>query len=394
VLVRAAREGDEQLAAVGEAFDLLLAVTPVNAAEAEAEFRAGGYRRAPSFHYRLLNFDPDVLKRRLYGISLELVEDPALGELMRDKREELDRQITLLHDRNTERFVHGSLQIWGGVDDALLGAAQRMLAATAAPHLKHQHAGDGHIDAAAFAARARKEIAHYCRSWPGLSADVEIRDDIPGLLVSRGRLLISGTTRLPASRVEPLIHHEIGTHVLTYHNALTQPLKLLAAGLPGYDELQEGTAVMAEYLVGGLEAGRLRLLAARVLAVRRMIEGRTFPEVFAELREAHGFGPHGAFTTTMRVFRGGGLTKDAIYLRGLVRLLAYLAAGEDLEPLFLGKVSEQSLPVVRELRWRGVLRAPPLRPRFLDVPGAAARLARLRGGARVIDLLEESVNAP
>ena len=39
----------------------------------------------------------------------------------------------------------------------------------------HQHAGEGHIDAAAFAARARKEIAHYCRSWPGLSADVEIR---------------------------------------------------------------------------------------------------------------------------------------------------------------------------------------------------------------------------
>ncbi len=312
---------------------------------------------------------------------------------MRDKREELDRQITLLHDRNTDRFVHGSLQLYGGVDDALLGTAERILELTAA---RRNWVASNHepVGAAAFAARARDEIAQYRQDWPALAAEVEIRDDIPGLLVSRGQLLISSTSRLADSRVEPLIHHEVGTHVLTFHNALTQPLKLLAAGLAGYDELQEGTAVMAEYLAGGLEPARLRLLAARVLAVRRMVDGRTFTEVFGELHDGHGFGKHGAFTTTARVFRGGGFTKDAIYLRGLVRLLAYLRDGGELESLFLGKVSEASLPVVRELRWRGVLRAAPLRPRYLDLPGATERLERLRRGADLVELVQESMRRP
>ena len=399
VMLRAVREADLHLADVGDAFDLLLAVTPVNADEAEVEFRAGRLAREPRFQYRLLNFDPDVLKRRLYGVALELIEDPALGELMRDKREELDRQITLLHDRNTENFLYGSLQLYGGVDDQTFALAERILAATgcgrsdgsSAATLDGNHDDEKHLDAEAFAARALEEIAWYGQAWPGLTAGVEIRDDVPGLLVSRGRLLVSRTLKVPIARVEPLIHHEVGTHVLTWHNATAQPLKLLAAGLPGYDELQEGTAVMAEHLVGGLQPRRLRLLAARVLAVRRLIERRTFSEIFSELRDGHRFGRRSAFTTTMRVFRGGGFTKDAIYLRGLARLLSYLANGGELELLFLGKVSEQSLAVVRELRWRGVLRAAPLRPRFLDLPGAAERLERLRRGATVLDLLEERI---
>ena len=39
----------------------------------------------------------------------------------------------------------------------------------------------------------------------------------------------------------------------------------------------------------------------------------------------------------MRVFRSGGMTKDAIYLRGLVELLEHLGAGGSLDPLWLGK---------------------------------------------------------
>ena len=86
----------------------------------------------------------------------------------------------------------------------------------------------------------------------------------------------------------------------------------------------------------------------------------------------------------MRVFRGGGFTKDAVYLRGLVSLLEYLGRGGDLELLFVGKVSLASLSIIRELRHRRVLGDAPLRPLFLDVPGAADRLARLRRGLEVV----------
>ena len=174
---------------------------------------------------------------------------------------------------------------------------------------------------------------------------------------------------------------------LTYHNARAQRFKLLAVGLPGYDELQEGLAVLAEYLAGGLSRARLRMLAARVVAVGDLVEGATFVDAFRGLT-ASGFGGQEAFTVVARVFRGGGLTKDAIYLRGLVSVLEYLREGGELELLFVGKIAAHHVPIARELRSRGVLEPPPALPRYLDDDAARARLQRARGEIGLLELTE------
>ena len=114
---------------------------------------------------------------------------------------------------------------------------------------------------------------------------------------------------------------------------------MLRSGLPGYDALQEGIAVLSEYLVGGLTADRLRVLAARVVAVRAMVDGASFVELFRELTQNHGFSQRTAYTKSMRVFRGGGLLKDGVYLRGLMDVLKYLATGGDYDILFTGKIA-------------------------------------------------------
>ena len=92
---------------------------------------------------------------------------------------------------------------------------------------------------------------------------------------------------------------------------------------------------------------------------------------------------------TLRTFRGGGYVKDAIYLRGLVRLLDHLAGGGELEALYLGKLAQARLPLIEELRWRDILKPPLLLPRFLGQPQAGARRRRLAAGIRVLDLLED-----
>ena len=138
-------------------------------------------------------------------------------------------------------------------------------------------------------------------------------------MVSNGDVLIAPTARISAARAEALLQHEIGTHVVTYVNGAHQPLRVLASGLAGTEETQEGLAVFAEYLVGGLTANRLRQLAARVVAVHQMLDGAEFAEVHAGLVDV-GVPKEQSFTITMRVFRSGGLTKDAVYLRGLHEL--------------------------------------------------------------------------
>jgi uncharacterized protein (TIGR02421 family) len=189
--------------------------------------------------------------------------------------------------------------------------------------------------------------------------------------------------------VEALIQHEIGTHVVTYENGRAQPLKLLTVGLPGYDETQEGLAVLAEYVIGGLDPQRLRLLAARVVAVDQMLQGAEFGEIFEDLREKHSFPPRVAWGIAIRVARNGGLTKDVIYLRGITRVLEFVAERRSIDPLLLGKLSLDHVPLVEDLRDRGILEDAWIRPRWAEGAEAEGRLERVYAGARVRDLVQE-----
>jgi uncharacterized protein (TIGR02421 family) len=385
-VVRAVWDVDRRLATVSEQFDLLLQVTPVNGEQAWHQFRRRRFESKPVFHYRPLPAEPVVLKRELYRAPVERIEDPALAMIFREKLDDLDRQITMLQDRNTPRFLHESIQLHGGVEDGLQDLAIGILEAIP-PHSRDGGVG-GSIGARQFADRARREIAFFRRQLPDLTASVEVRADVTGLFVSQGNLLVSAQSRIPPARVEALIQHEVGTHVLTYHNGRAQRLRQLYVGFAGYDALQEGLAVLSEFLVGGLSRPRLRLLAARVIAVHTMIDGASFIDTFRRLHDDFGFERSSAFVITMRTHRGGGLTKDAVYLRGLRQILDYIGAGGALEPLFIGKIAAEHIPIVRELRWRGVLREAPLKPRYMNDPGAIERLERLRRGASVLDLIE------
>lgn len=387
-MTQSVRDTDRQLAEISRAFDLLLHVTPVNAPQAWEGFHRSGFQHSPEFLYRSRPIDPALMKRQLFSIPIEEIEDPTLAHIYAEKQDELDRQLTLITDRNTPRFLYGSRQLFGDIEPELLALAQDILR-TVPPHLGDDRSSDT-FDAEQFAEQAREEIRYYRQQHPGLAAKVEVRDDITGILVSKGNFLIGRDAAVPRARVEATLAHEIGTHILTYHNGLQQPLHEFYSGMAGYEPMQEGLAVLAEYLVGGLSRPRLRLLAGRVIAVHCIYQGADFIETFRDLHDQYAFNQKTAYTIAMRVYRGGGYTKDAVYLRGLKELLSYLAGGAELEPLLVGKISHEQLPLVEELSWRKVLRPGVLRPRYLENPMAQQRLARLRTGVSVLELIMEA----
>lgn len=388
-IVKAVLEVDHQLAAIGRSFDLLLQATPVNAESAWRDFRRERFEKPPIFYYRPLALDPLLLKRQLYAIPVERVEDPTLSYLFRQKQDELDRQITLLSDVDTPRFLHESMQIYGGVSDLLLSQAKELLHRV--PTRSGEEVVRGQLSAVEFARRAERELAYYRKQCRNFAATVSVREDMySGMMVSADQLLIGGRTRIPERRAEALLQHEVGTHLVTRYNGRQQPFQQLEVGLAGYDGLQEGLAVLAEFLVGGLSRFRTRVLAARVVAARQLVDGASFVDTFRLLDRTFEFSQRTAYTVTMRVYRGGGLTKDAVYLRGLVQILKYLRSGGDLELLYIGKVASAHLPLVAELRARGIIKPPALRPRYLDEPKALERIKRLRGGLSVLELLELS----
>jgi uncharacterized protein (TIGR02421 family) len=269
------------------------------------------------------------------------------------------------------------------VDQHLLALAERVLERTAG-------AGDDEssdpISTERLVELARRELEFYRSAWPELVPQIAVRGDVPGMMVLNGSLVIGSSVKLSLERAHALIQHEIGTHLVTYYNGGAQRLHHLGSGLAGYEALQEGLAVLAEYLAGGLSRARLRLIAARAVAVRTRIAGAEFLDTYRELTGRLGLGARAAFTAAMRVHRSGGLTKDAIYLRGLEQVLGYLASGGDPDDLLVGKVAVHHLPLVRELRLRGVIRPPRLRPRWLTDPVVEQRLASIRRGTTVLDL--------
>ena len=377
---------DLALSEISGRFEWLRALTPIDTTGHWARFAASGFDVEPVFQYRPLPFDPDLLRRKLINIPVEEVEDPSVDILLREKQQEIDRQLSMLAMRGTRGFLYGSLQLYGDADASLVTLADEVLEAVSRASVERSARRLG-VDE--IRARAAQELAFYRETNEEFPTVIEVSDDVAaGLMVSSGRLLLSSSLRLSDKRLVPILQHEIGTHVVTYFNGRQQPLRQFAEGLADYEPLQEGLGVFSEYLAGALPASRMRTIASRVHAVRCLCSGATFVETFRTLCDL-GSSPRGAFDIAVRVFRGGGLTKDAVYLRGLRDLLAHIAGGHDIDVLYVGKIALRHLPLVQELRRRGVLRAPAILPRVLRDERMRARLDAARK-LSVADLIDGS----
>ena len=376
---------DRELAAYSKLFDFLLLVTPVNVEEAWSEFRKSGFTQNPVFHYRPMPVDPELIKRRLYNLPIEDITDPTIGFLFRDKRKEVDRMLNMMQEREKPDFMLTSIQLFGPVTEQLLDVAKALLVAIEDNGKKREVEK---ISPHEFAVLAKKELQWLKQQDETISDEVRVADDIEGILVSKGVLNISSSFSVSQLRAMPLLQHEIGTHVVTFYNGKAQPLELFSIGVPGYEELQEGLAVFAEYLTGGLTRTRMRTLAGRVIAVHEMVSGKSFIDTFHLLTEKYEFKEKTAFNLTMRVYRGGGLTKDAVYLKGLLNIIEYIKEGKNLKNLLIGKIRQDYLPIVQELIYRKILKEPLVIPRFLDSE-YADKLQKIKSDGNIFQMAAE-----
>ena len=369
----AALKADRKLDRVARSFDFLLSVSPIDTDKAFDRFVAEGEGKPPHFHYRPLTVDPDEAKRKLYAIDFRALEDPLLERLLGEKRHELDAQLTMLATRNKPAFRSASIFLYGAINADVLKDAKAILAAGGSSQPRGDSVRSGELAAAAAAL-----AAEYRAVDAAFAPDIQIRDDVAGLMVSGSKLFIGTNTVVPENRVQALLAHEVSIHLLTYFNGAAQRLAIFRSGFAGYEGVQEGLGVFAEWATGGLTRSRLRLLAARVVAVAAMERGASFIEVYRILTGEHGFSRRGAFGIAARVFRSGGFAKDAIYLEGFRTVTSLVAAGAPLNPFWLGKIAVSHVPAIEELLQRELVQPPLFTPSFLDDEMAAKRIAGLR----------------
>src|SRR5690606_18432805 len=90
---------DRKLTEIEKSYQFLLLLSPVNIQSMRECFFRTNFKELEEYHYRLLPIDPDILKRKLYNLQIDQIDDPALSYLFDEKREEIDQQLTMLKER-------------------------------------------------------------------------------------------------------------------------------------------------------------------------------------------------------------------------------------------------------------------------------------------------------
>ncbi|MDX1300795.1 flavohemoglobin expression-modulating QEGLA motif protein [Photobacterium sp.] len=348
---RVLTEIDDQLCNLVQDLDILNSVTPSNYKQERERFFAHHYSIEPNFCYQSNPFDAHQAKRALYELPVERILNDDLKLLYTDIIQSYADKLDQLSSIGENDFLYNSLRYYGEPSIKDIKNANFLL------HLPNEEE-----DAASYDAKKIEAFMRDFAEQHGYEYNLIISDNmIANALVVGNNVKINSAAKLSRQELNALAHHELGVHLLTTLNARSQPLKLLNLGCPVNTTTQEGLAILCEYLSGHFSIKRLRTLALRVVAVESMIKERDFRSTFLLLKEHYNTDDLTAFTITARVYRGGGFTKDYLYLKGFSEILnAYNEMGSDFNYLLCGKTELKYIPQIKRLIEQDILLAPKL----------------------------------
>ncbi|MCB1667342.1 MAG: flavohemoglobin expression-modulating QEGLA motif protein [Pseudomonadales bacterium] len=354
---------DNRLHELVSPVDILNAVNPLNYREQKQQFLEHHYSREPTFVYRSHGIDAFTLKRSLFELPLEKIEDADLRQLYMDVINSYVDKIDQYKSIGNDEFLYDSLRYYGEPSEKDIRNANFIL------HLPEQYEGHQKPDTEVLLKTGEiKSILTDFADREGYQYQIKIDDNMMAkALVSGTTVKINSTARISRQDTMALAHHELGVHLATTLNARSQPLHILSLGSPINTMTQEGLAILSEYRAGYMTVKRLKILALRVLAVQSMIKEKSFRKTFMLLKEDFLLDDDTAFTITARIYRGGGLTKDYLYLRGFHLMLNAFETVPDFTHLLAGKTSLTHLPYISRLIDKGFLLAPEkITPSFMQ----------------------------
>ncbi len=351
---------DNRLYHVAKGLDTLQYINPINLLSEKKRFfkERGNYE--PQFRYKPLQLDPYLFREQLYRLPVDSIRDPGIQALYRDVVDNLSGKIDMLVNIGQSEFVYTSLKYYGEPSDADERNANYLL------HSADYEESDSRLlNQQALIERFSAAAA----SW-NMPCKIETSNRlVASAMVSNSRkaVILAKGLSLPEKDADALINHELGVHMATSLNAAKQRLKVFTLGLPGNTLAQEGLAILNEYHSGNIGLRRLKGLALRVMAVKEMLKGNSFRHTFVYLLEEHKMTPDDAFKLCVRVHRGGGFTKDYLYLNGVSQALS-LHEKQDISNLYVGKTGFAHLPIINEMIDRQLVSAPSYYPPWLKKP--------------------------
>ncbi len=336
-----------------KSFELLAFVNPTNTDAERKRFFKKNYSEPPQFRYAPIKIQPFSLKQQLGGLKTQNISDVSIRYLYESVINSYFDKVDLLASLNTEKFLFNSLRYFGRPSNADLRNAQYLSLLPPIPS-EPKRMANLPIEEVVEAFREAMDIYQ-------MNGKIELSKRVISqvmVLNSKKTVLIRPDANFNKRELAALIEHELGVHMVTTQNSNLQDLKIFNLGMPVNTRTQEGLAILAEYLSGNISLKRLKKLASRVRVVDMMCNGADFQQCFNYLIQSELYTPKDAFSICTRVFRGGGFTKDYLYLSGFVKILRMYESDSDLSPLLVGKTSVEFYDTLSEMMDREIIKKP------------------------------------
>ena len=343
-------EIDANLDRLVKKIELLSYVNPLNIEKEKHRFFASKYVLEPEFRYPKLKFSPYKIYRLFFSQRLERIEDEQIRQLYNDIIYYYANMVQCIASiGEKKKFHYNSLRVYGSPTEKDVENARFILHYADEP----VHADMEKVFGAEEAKNYFEDFAKrydfplHIKFSTHIAADAMVSNASQTLLIKRN-------AKFSQNQLLTLANHEIGVHLVTTHNGQEQPLKIFSNGFPKNVETQEGLAVFSEYMSGALTLKRLKELAYRVLASDSLIKGYSFSDTFDLIHNQYKLNRADAFSVTLRAHRGGGFTKDRLYLSGLQKIYKRYLKEESMEILLSGKVSLDYLAPIQKLHQLGL----------------------------------------
>ena len=338
-------EIDNRIDTLVKKIELLNYVNPINIESEKEKFFTSKYLTDPVFKYPKRDFDKFKLHKEFFAQSISEIEDEKLRDLYEDIIYFYSGLIQCIETIGKgKRFYYNSLHSFGTPTEQDVENAKFIL-----------HFDSEDVDSDIFRPKfTADKSAYFFREYSkkyDFSYEIKSSSTMGAIAMvsnSARALVLNENHIFSENEINILTNHEIGVHMVTTMNGLLHPLKIFSHGLPNNEETQEGLAVFSEYMSGNLTVKRLKELAYRVLAVDSLAKGYSFSKTFRLLHNTYDLDREEAFYIAVRAHRGGGFTKDYLYLTGLKKIYNYHKNGNDLSLLLSGKVS---LEFVDEIKY-------------------------------------------
>ena len=336
---------DSNLNRLVKNIELLNYINPQNIAAEKKRFFSAKYNYEPVFKYPKMRFNGYKLHRLFFSQRLERIEDEDIRQLYEDIIYEYSGLIECIETIGQGRkFYFNSLKSFGTPTEKDIENAKFIL-----------RFDDSDFDEEMLPMYNVNEAKDYFDDFSkryDFKYNIKISNNLSAaamVLNNTQTLVLRKSHKYSLNQLKVLTNHEVGVHMVTTFNGLDQPLKVFSNGFPNNVDTQEGLAVYSEFMSGCLTIMRLKELAFRVIAVDSLNKGYLFSDTFHLLHNQHKLNRDKAFAITLRVHRGGGFTKDHLYLRGLRNVYQYAKANKDLSILLMGKVSQEYIPTMEKL---------------------------------------------